>query len=220
MKRLLPLVIALLACTLLQAQTPLPDNWMRMKVTEDGDTVYVDRIRPAWKTGRSRNSSDKQWRKYYQLVYRFAKVYPYAQASGVLIKEVDSTLVADNLTSRRKEKYIASIQKELFRDFEGALRKMTISQGALLLKLIGRETGLTPYEIIRDYRGGFAAGFWQTVAKLFDNDLKSKYNPSGEDRDTEELVRIWQAGEFPDLYLSVFGQYPPVVEVPDRYKRR
>ena len=57
------------------------------------------------------------------------------------------------------------------------------------------------------------------VAKIFENDLKSQYDPEGEDRDLEELVQIWQAGEFKNLYWSVFWEDPPVVEVPESYFR-
>ena len=106
----------------------------------------------------------------------------------------------------------------LFKDFEGALRKMTISQGAVLLKLIDRETGQSSYSIIHDYKNGIAAGFWQGIAKLFDNDLKSEYDPEGADRDLEGLVQAWQNGTFKSLYWSIFWEDPPEVKVPDFYK--
>jgi len=107
----------------------------------------------------------------------------------------------------------------LFKDFEGALPKMTISQGAVLLKLIDRETGQSSYSIIRDYKNGIAAGFWQGVAKMFDNNLKSEYDPEGEDKDLEQLVLAWKDGTFPALSWSIFWEAPPVVEVPDFYKK-
>ena len=110
-----------------------------------------------------------------------------------------------------------AVQDQLFKDFEGALRNMTISQGALLLKLIARETGLSSYDIIHDYKNRVAAGFWQAIAKLFDNDLKSQYDPTGADKDIEELVQIWNAGQFPSLYWSIFWEDPPVVTVPEHY---
>ena len=99
------------------------------------------------------------------------------------------------------------------------LRQMSIQQGAVLLKLIDRETGVPPYEIIKTYKNGAAAVFWQGVAKMFENDLKSAYDPTGADALLEELVQIWQRGEFRDFYWSLFWEEPPVVEVPERYKR-
>ena len=201
------------------AEESVPQGtWLRMKV-ENGDTMYFDKIPPVWIFGRGAHTSEKQWRKYYKLVYRFARVYPYAEASGGLRHIVDSTIAANHYTKFQREQYINKVQKDLFKDFEGALRHMTITQGALLLKLIDRETGMPPYTVIKEYKNGAAAGFWQAVAKLFENDLKSEYDPEGEDRDLEELVQIWKAGAFKNLYWSVFWEDPPEIEVPQKYFR-
>lgn len=191
---------------------------MRMLV-QNGDTTYLDRLPAVYIMARGRFTTDKQWRQYYKLVWRFARVYPYAQASRVLKEEIDSTLNAEHYGAFRKGRYISAIQKDLFRDFEGALREMTIQQGAVLLKLIDRETGVPPYDIIKNYKNGAAAIFWQGVAKMFENDLKSSYDPTGADAPLEDLVQAWQRGEFRDLYWSLFWEEPPVVNVPDRYKR-
>ncbi|MBO4624828.1 MAG: DUF4294 domain-containing protein [Bacteroidales bacterium] len=191
-------------------------GFLRMQV-ENGDTTYLDFLPPTFIFSRGMRQNEKDWRNYYKLVWRFARVYPYAIASGHLVRQVDSTLTAEHYRGLRKERYISAIQKQLFKDFEGAFREMTISQGALLLKLINRETGITAYSIIKDYKGGLTAGFWQGVAKLFDNNLKSEYDPKGADKDLEELVQIWQAGEFPALYWSVFWEDPPKVAVPEHY---
>ncbi len=189
---------------------------MRVLV-ENGDTTFLDRVPAVYIVGRGRRSGEKSWKDYYRLVWRFARVYPYAQASGKLVKQVDSTLNAEHYGFIRKERYISAIQKQLFKDFEGSFREMSIQQGAVLLKLIDRETGITSYELIKNYKSGFAAGFWQGVAKLFDNDLKSQYDPTGADRELEELVQIWQRGEFPSLYWSVFWEDPPTVVIPETY---
>ena len=182
----------------------------------DGDTVYFDTINPVWIFGRKQ---PKDWRQYYKLVYNFARVYPYAEASGRLQQIVDSTIAVNNYGRMKKDRYMNEVQSMLFKDFEGALHKMTISQGAVLLKLIDRETGQSSYSIIREYKNGIAAGFWQGIAKFFDNDLKSKYDPEGADKDLEQLVIAWQEGNFPALYRSIFWEDPPEVKVPDFYKK-
>ena len=198
---------------------PASGGYMRM-IVENGDTTFFDALPPIYIFGRgSGKKAEKNWRDYYKLVWRFARVYPYAVASGGLKKQVDSTLNANHYKGLRKQMYMDAVQKQLFNDFEGALRNMTISQGALLLKLIARETGLSSYEIIHDYKNRVAAGFWQAIAKLFDNDLKSKYDPTGADKDIEELVQIWKAGQFPALYWSIFWEEPPHVNVPESYYR-
>ena len=101
----------------------------------------------------------------------------------------------------------------LFEMYEKPLRNMTISQGKLLIKLIDREIGRSSYKIIRDYKNGITAGFWQGVAKIFGNDLKKGYDPNGEDRVTEYLVSQWESGEFDNLYYSIFWEMPehPVI---------
>ena len=183
---------------------------------ENGDTVYFDTINPVWIFARKQK---KDWKKYYRLVYNFARVYPYALASGRLQEIVDSTIAVNHYGRMKKDRYMNEVQSRLFKDFEGALRDMTISQGAVLLKLIDRETGQSSYSIIREYKNGVAAGFWQGIAKFFDNDLKSKYDPEGADRELELLVLAWQDGTFPALYRSIFWEDPPEVKVPDFYKK-
>ena len=190
--------------------------FMRIHV-ENGDTTYLDNLPPTFIFSRGKRQSEKEWRNYYRLVWRFARVYPYAIASGHLVREVDSTLNAEHYRGLRRERYINAVQKQLFKDFEGSFREMSIQQGALLLKLISRETGITAYEIIKDYKGSITAAFWQGIAKLFDNSLKSEFDPTGADKDIEELVQIWQAGHFPALYWSVFWEDPPEVKVPKSY---
>ena len=186
-------------------------GYLRMKV-ENGDTTYFDRLPAIYIFGRGKNS--KNWREYYKLVWRFPRVYPYAIRAGELQHTVDSVIAVNHYGAIRKDRYISQVQAELFKNYEGALHQMTISQGALLLKLIDRETGQSSYSIIKEYKNGLAAGFWQGIAKFFDNDLKSRYDPEGEDRLTEELVQLWHAGEFRDLYWSVFWEEPPVVNAP------
>ena len=117
-----------------------------------------------------------------------------------------------------EDKYINSVQKELFSVFESQMRSLTVSQGALLMKLIDREVGKSSYNIIKDYKNGIAAGFWQGVAKIFGTNLKKPYDPEGEDKATEELVKIWEDGDFPAFYWSIFWKDPPEMPIPEKYK--
>lgn len=134
-----------------------------------------------------------------------------------LVIQADSTIAADNLKGAKKEKYVNDVQKELFDVFEGQMRKLTVSQGALIMKLIDREVGKSSYDVIRSYKNRMAAGFWQGLAKIFGTDLKRPYDPEVEDREVEELVKIWEDGEFEMLYWSLFWKEPPTVEIPEKY---
>lgn len=215
------LLIGLLMTTLSAAQEPdepMPQVGARSKSAymgyrvEKGDTVYYDSINPIWIFPRGRQGKS-DLKKYYRLVYNFNKVYPYAMLAKDLTLQVDDHIAGNALRRRQKEKYINQMQKELFNIYEEPLKKMSISQGRLLIKLIDREIGRSSYKIIRDYKSGITAGFWQGIAKIFGNDLKSRYDPKGDDMMTEYLVEKWKRGEFDSLYYSIFWEMPKHPEI-------
>lgn len=187
-------------------------------IIENGDTIYIDNLPAARVYQKLPRQKGREWRKYYRLVHNFSKVYPYALVARHLVEQADSTIAAEGLKRGKRDKYINSVQKELFEAFEQPMRNLTVSQGALLMKLIDREVGKSSYNIIRDYKNGMAAGFWQGIAKIFGSDLKKPYDPDGEDEATEELVQKWESGEFEGLYYSLFWQYPPEIEIPSKYR--
>ena len=175
-----------------------------------GDTVYYDQIRPSYiYVGKKKG---RKWAKYYRLVHNFSKVYPYALLAREIMEETDSTFEARKMGSFKRHIHVDKLQKKLFKAYEKPLRRMTVSQGQLMLRLIDRETGAPPYDLIKEYKNSVAAGFWQGVGKLFGADLKKRYDPEGIDRQTEELVQMWQKGEFEGFYYSIFGKLP---ESPD-----
>ena len=175
---------------------------------EHGDTSYYDSIDPAWIFPRGFRGSKRDLKKYYRLVYNFNKVYPYALLAKDMESQVDRHISENSLRRRKKEKYINRLQEELLDAYKKPLKGMTISQGKLLIKLVDREIGKSPYNVIRSYKSGISAGFWQGVAKVFGQDLKSHYDPKGEDKMTEYLVEKWQRGEFDALYYSIFWEMP------------
>ena len=172
---------------------------------EGRDTVYQISLKEiyhySWDNTRKKG---REWREFYKLVYNFEKTYPYALKAKDIIKEADSVLANSKFNDRQREKFIKNFETELFNEFEKPLRKMSFSQGKLLLRLIDREIGQSSYSIIKNYRGGAAAGFWQGVAKIFGSDLKKPYDRFGQDRLTEELVQMYQRGTFEYLYYSIF----------------
>lgn len=187
-------------------------------IVDKGDTIYIDNLQAAYVYQKLPRQKGREWRKYYRLVYNFNKVYPYALVAKHMVAEADSTIAADNLRRSKRDKYVNNVQKELFNVFEAPLRNLTVSQGALLMKLIDREVGKSSFNIIKYYKNGIAAGFWQGIAKMFGSDLKKPYDPTGGDEATEELVRKWESGEFEGLYYSLFWEYPPQIEIPSKYR--
>lgn len=187
-------------------------------IIEGNDTIYIDEIKAARVWERLPKQKGKDWRRYYKLVHNFSKAYPYALVAKKLVVEADSTIAADRLKGSKREKYINNVQKELFEVFEGQMRNLTVSQGALIMKLVDREVGKSSYNIIKGYKSGITAGFWQGVAKMFGSDLKKPYDPEGEDILTEELVQIWEDGDFPAFYHSLFWKDPPEMPIPEKYR--
>ena len=184
---------------------------------EGTDTMYYDEITASKIYSRLPKQKGKEWRKYYRLVHNFSKAYPYALVAKKLVQEADSTIAADRLKGAKRDKYVNKVQDELFEVFEGQMRQLTVSQGALIMKLVDRELGKSSYNIIKGYKSGIAAGFWQGIAKIFGSDLKKPYDPEGDDVMIEELVAIWEAGDFPAFYFSLFWQDPPVMPIPEKY---
>jgi len=126
-------------------------------------------------------------RKYRRIIYNVKKAYPYAIIANHRLKSLDDQLVL--IDSKKEQRvYMRNAEKEIMKEFEDKLKKLTISQGIILVKLIDREIGITSYEVVKDIRGGFTAFFWQRIAKLFGNDLKLQYDPKGEDKVIEDVI--------------------------------
>jgi hypothetical protein len=131
--------------------------------------------------------------KYQQLVYRVKKVYPYAKLAAKKLEEYKKIL--DTIPSHRgKKQFIKKAEKELEAQFGDEIKKLSFSQGKILIKLIYRETGSSTFEIVKELRGGFSAYIWQTMARVFGYDLKTTYDPENEDQMIEKIVRMIDAG--------------------------
>ena len=98
------------------------------------------------------------------------------------------------LRYRDRKKYTEEMEEAIKEEITPMLWKMTRYEGKILLKLIDRETDHTVYSILKLYRSGFTAGFYQTLARLFGNNLKLQYDPDGEDEMLEQIVLYYKAG--------------------------
>lgn len=137
---------------------------------------------------------NRRERRYYgRLLHDVKRTLPYAKMSAKLLMAVNDTL--QTLNDKKAEKlYLKEVEDELFATYEPILRKMTIRQGRLLIKLIDRECQITSYAVVEIYRGRFSAFFWQGISRIFGSDLKSTYDPYGEDALVEEVVLLVEAG--------------------------
>ena len=136
---------------------------------------------------------NKDIRKYQRMVAAVKKVYPLALEAAKRMEDLDQKLAE---FERRKDQkgYTKAIEDALKEEITPMLWKMPRFEGVILLKLIDRETNHTAYNIVKEFRSGFTAGFYQLLARLFGNNLKLEYDPKGEDAMLEQIVLYYKAG--------------------------
>jgi len=138
--------------------------------------------------------SKKSRNRYIRLEKNVRKVYPYANKISELLVEYSS--IIDSLEEysgiiryQKKRDIFSKIEEELISKYGHSIKKLTKSQGKILIRLVDRETNRTSYKIIKDFRNIFSAGFWQITARVFGHNLRSIYNPNkGEDRMIEYII--------------------------------
>lgn len=186
--------IALLWQATAKAQDINPDSIQVTRAVIQGeDTLAIIELEEVRVYQRSDFDYLSYKRRDKRLVKNVKKAYPYAKIAGRKLKELDQELAQIKSEAEQKE-YIERAEKEIMGQFEKQVRKLTITQGIILVKLIDRETGQTSYEVIKDLKGGFSAFFWQGIARIFGNNLKAEYDPDGEDAKIEDIVRGIEAG--------------------------
>jgi hypothetical protein len=163
------------------------NGYLVQALIEEGDTlIHIPLkaviIRPPFKF-----KSRRQQRRYSRLVLYVKKVYPYSQIVSEQLKDINQELEKYD-TKKEKSFYLKQKEKALKKEFEGKLRKLTFTQGRILIKLIDRETGHTTYEIVKELKGSLSAFFWQSVARIFGSNLKMEYDAKGDDRMIEDIV--------------------------------
>ena len=127
-----------------------------------------------------KNKEDQRY--FRRLQYKTLKVYPYAKLASSKLDSVIADL--DSIPKRRKQKaYIKAVEKWAKEELAEDLKKLSRWEGRILSKLIYRETNISTYEIIKDLRGSFQAFFWQSLARLYDNNLKTPYQPQSVEED-------------------------------------
>lgn len=162
----------------------------------DGDTVPQVQL-PVQNVLSPRKFKSKRAKaRYNRLQRRVIKVYPYAKLAGQKLEEYAKQL--EEVEDKRERKvFYKEIENSLREEYEGELRKLTISEGRILIKLIDRETGNSSYSLVKDLRGSFSAFFWQSLARIFGQNLKEEYDPKGKDKEIEYIVMQIEAGYLP-----------------------
>jgi hypothetical protein len=187
--RLLLIILLLCAVSSADAQWKSGQHdtlWVPYIVYE-GDTMtykVMDQVNVVGKMTDEQRAYLKKWTRLRNAVY---VTYPYAKKASHIINDVVMNLNKIQDAQQRK-KYLSTREKELKKEFTEPLTALSVYQGKILMKLINRETRNTCYDLIKEYRGGFTARFWQTVAWVFGSSLKQDYDPKGPDAEMESIV--------------------------------
>ncbi len=137
----------------------------------------------------------RQEKKYDQLLVDVRKTYPLSLIVSSELKLVNAELDSIYKDKKSRKNYLKWYQDYVYKTYIDSVKSLNVRQGKLLLKMIYRETGKSPYELIKEYRGGLNAFFWQSMAFLFGANLRSEYDPV-EDAMVENIILRIKSGEF------------------------
>ena len=166
------------------------------KVLHEGDSIQYMEMNNVYVYPELTFKNKKQAQSYMRLVNNVKKVLPIAKEARQML--IETTEFLDMLPDEKsKNEHIKRVEEDIFRTYKPKMKKLTYSQGKLLIKLIDRECHSSSYEMIKAFMGPIRAGFWQVFAWGFGASLKKEYDPTGTDRLTERVVLMVEAGQIP-----------------------
>lgn len=165
--------------------------WARMEI-DHGDTLFVMSL-PWHRVSSKRQFKDFAEQRQYFLYYRAAKrVYPYAVQAIDLYNDIRAE--TQDMNKRQRKKYVKREHKELKEDMTEQMKKLSRTEGKVLIKMIERQLNTNFYSIIRDTRGAFTASYWNQMGKIWDYNLKDGYRV-GSDPLLDEILLDYDFGE-------------------------
>lgn len=176
MKKLLLLVFVLMFSSSLSAQISTDSIPKKEIVNDENDTIVKDPILLEEVVVYKNKLTPEEKKAFLLLQNRVYKVYPFAKAAAERLTVLNKNM--DKLkTNKEKKKYFKIVEDYMENEFTGQLKKLSRKQGQILVKLIHRQTGYTTFELIKDYKSGWKAFWSNNTARLFDINLKTKYQP-------------------------------------------
>ena len=142
-------------------------------VTDDGDTIMVAMLDDISITSPRTFANDDEYRLYKKYRRYAIKVYPYAQQAIRIFRETERATL--EMKPRKRKKYVKQLSKELKEEFEDPLKKLTKTQGMILVKMIERELDTPMYDLLKSLRGTVTASYWSTFSRFFGYRLKEGY---------------------------------------------
>ena len=158
-----------------------------LMVDEKGDTMLVaDNLMEVSLTSPRTFKSREDYLRYRKYLRYAAIVYPYAKEAIKIFNEVE--YATNNMKKGERKKYIRKLSKDLKQEFEAPLKKLTKTQGFIMTKMIERELNKSMHQLLKDTRGGFSAGYWNTMSKFWGYQLKDKYT-EGDDEILDAVLK-------------------------------
>lgn len=164
------------------------------KVKQGKDSIQYVELNNIWVYPQPEFKNARQRQAYNRLIYNVKKVLPIAKEVNRIIIETGDYL--DLLPNKKaKDEHMKKVEADIMKEYKPRMKKLTYSQGKLLIKLVYRECNNSSYDLIKAFLGPIRAGFYQTFAWFFGASLKKDYDPEHVDRLTERVVRQVEAGQ-------------------------
>lgn len=161
-----------------------------------GDTILWVELKPVYVYKPLKFKNKQQQQSYNRLVRNVKKTLPIAkEIKGIIIQ---TAIILDSIpTEKERKQYINQIEKQLKETYTPRMKKLTLSQGKLLIKLVDRECDKTSYQLVKSFMGSFKAAFYQTFASIFGASLKKEYDPDNVEDDamTERVIVLVENGQ-------------------------
>ena len=178
-------------CFKIQAQilrTPAPRVWVEACVYRV-DTIPFVQLRETYVFPPLHFTSPKEWSDYYRLIRNVKIVLPYAiMINNIIVETYEYIQTIPD--PKRREAHLKLVEKGLMAQYKQPFKRLSYTQGKLLIKIIDRECNQSSYNIIKAFMGRLRAGFYQGFASIFGASLKKEYNPFGEDALTERVITL------------------------------
>lgn len=159
-----------------------------------GDTIPYITLRNVYVYPKIKFKNKKQEKYYYKLVRDVKKTLPIAkEIRGIVIETYEYLETLPDEES--KNRHIKAVEKGLKEQYTPRMKKLTFSQGKLLIKLVNRECNQSSYQLVKAFMGPFKAGFYQTFAALFGASLKKEYHPEDDDKMVERIITLVENGQ-------------------------
>lgn len=160
----------------------------------DGDTIPYIQLPTVYIFKPLKFKNDRERAEYYRLVRNVKKVYPISrEINRTIIETYEYLQTLPN--EKARQKHIKRVESGLKEQYTPQMKKLSFSQGKLLIKLVDRQSNQSSYDLVKAFMGPFKAGFYQTFAALFGASLKKQYEPTGDDKLTERVVLLVESGQ-------------------------